>query len=315
MLRILTVSVVVYVLVFALAAVVFPWAAGPEDRQTAYPRFTWFWVQPINAAIFAATAALLVIGQALFAEGSSRWMLGLPVWVYSIPLSLVLFATRSRGPIIAFLVAVAALGIRKYLAPRPLPYLAGMMLAVFLVVGSAFYLADEATQILTNASGGPIAFLARGEPEDTLTLTGRTELWRLVLDRVLERPVIGHGYVASRSVFLELLPWAGTAHNALGETLLNLGIVGTFFIWFPLGWAFLSSLLRTYRTAPALGWHHACIFGLVLFLLVNAISTESFGGEAQFDVLLLFIFVLAEDEPDSSALRRNLTANASLPGH
>ncbi len=314
-LRTLTVSVVVYVLVFALAAVVFPWADGTEDRHTGYPRFSWFDVHPIEASTFAATAVVLIIGQALFAEGSPRRMLGLPVWVYGIPLFLVLIATGSRASLIACLVAAAVLGIQKSLNPRPLPYLASMLLAAVLVVGSGFYLSDEVRQILTDVRSAPIALLTRGEPEDTLTLSGRTELWRLVLDRVLERPVLGHGYVASRSTFLELLPWAGTAHNALGETLLNLGIVGTFLIWFPLGTTFLSSLVQTYRTTPALGWHHACIFGLSVFLLVNAIANESFGGQAGFDVLLLFVSVLAQDEPNSSALERNLTANASLLSH
>jgi O-antigen ligase len=91
------------------------------------------------------------------------------------------------------------------------------------------------------------------------TLTGRTGLWKLVLDQVRERPLGGYGYGAfwqgysgpSRPIWLEL-PWGPPhAHNGLLDLTLNVGIVGAA-LWVT---SFVVSVrrgMRALRTGPSM---------------------------------------------------------------
>lgn len=67
---------------------------------------------------------------------------------------------------------------------------------------------------------------------DVQNLTGRTEIWSFVLEQWRQSPVVGFGLGSTRKVISE--GWStfwgqttGSAHNALLESLLDLGIVGT----------------------------------------------------------------------------------------
>jgi O-antigen ligase len=81
------------------------------------------------------------------------------------------------------------------------------------------------------------------------TLTGRTGLWKLVVDSARERPVGGYGYGAfwqgyggpSRAIWFKL-PWGPPhAHNGLLDLWLNVGLVGAG-LW-------LASLVVSFRRA------------------------------------------------------------------
>jgi exopolysaccharide production protein ExoQ len=80
------------------------------------------------------------------------------------------------------------------------------------------------------------------------TLTGRTELWDLLLAAVGERPWLGYGYGAfwettatSRAIW-ESIQWnPGSAHNGYVELLLGLGVVGPIVI--------MCSVLVSLKTA------------------------------------------------------------------
>jgi O-antigen ligase len=68
---------------------------------------------------------------------------------------------------------------------------------------------------------------------EATTLTGRTDLWAVVLPQIAAHPVIGHGYLASRFLSVEVegvFPEAGQTHNSLLESLYNLGIPGALMI-------------------------------------------------------------------------------------
>lgn len=66
---------------------------------------------------------------------------------------------------------------------------------------------------------------------DIMTLTGRTELWGFVWDKIAQAPLLGHGFISADNV-LSADWWGPTdasvgAHNALLQSLLMVGIVGT----------------------------------------------------------------------------------------
>src|SRR5437762_1076985 len=108
-LRILPVTAVLYVLLCSVLAFAFSWASSMHLSQTSgLQRFSWFAVHPSIAAAYAATAAIFIISEALFAQDSwRRRFMGFPRWSYLIPLVLILIVTRSRGQLIAFVIAVS----------------------------------------------------------------------------------------------------------------------------------------------------------------------------------------------------------------
>ena len=123
-----------------------------------------------------------------------------------------LVASSSKGPIIAALFALLTL---LMLEKRRL----GSKLSVSVAVASAVAFSVILIQELS------LSYLAYiNNPQQVRTLTGRTELWLLIIDLVKEAPVIGHGFMWI--AFHPPLIWAGQAHNDILQQLLEYGAVG-----------------------------------------------------------------------------------------
>jgi hypothetical protein len=105
------------------------------------------------------------------------------------------------------------------------------------------------------------------------------------------RPILGYGYVGSRGVLLNVLPWAGEAHNAVAETLLDLGIVGVVLVWVPL----LSSLFLslTGETPSVPDWAEGFLFATLVFLIFDGFSEAGFVGVVSAMPIVFFSTVLA----------------------
>jgi O-antigen ligase len=293
-LRILSGTVIFYVLICSLIALSIPW---PSTHTRSVERFSWFSVHPILAASYTGTAVIFMITEVLFAPGSwRRRMLALPVWLYIIPLGLILLATRSRGALIATVLAGSALAVRRYVNLWISGFVVYIAFALSTIsVGLGLYSARTLGDLL-DEQRPLVAFMLRQQSiEDFASVSGRAELWHSVYAMFLDRPILGYGYSASRNLLLRVLPWAGDAHNAFVETLLGLGIVGTALIWFALGRTLLSALLQTSRTAGPIAWHQSSIVGILLFSLLNSFVGASFGGVPGYEVLLFFAVVLAHD--------------------
>lgn len=298
-LQILAGTVIFYVLLCSLMTVSLPWPSTPITSAPirGIERFSWFSVHPILAASYTGTAVIFIMAEALFAPGAwRRRIMGLPLWLYIIPLAIILLATRSRGALIAVVVATAALSVRKYVNPWIAGFVGYMIFALCTISLPLGLYSARAVGGLLNEQHPLVAFVLRNQgAEEVLTVSGRTDLWHSVYDMFLNRPILGYGYSASRNLLLKVLPWAGNAHNALAETLLGLGVVGTALVWFALGRTLLSSLLRTPRIAGPGAWHQASILGILLFSLLNSLVTPSFGGIPGYEVLLFFAAVFAHD--------------------
>lgn len=281
LLRLLATSTVAYVLLLTFLAVAFPWTDGTPFTQTPHmPRFTWFALPPMTIAAYAGTAALWLATAGLFAPGAwRRQCLGLPLWLVFIPLALVLLATGARGAILAFLVTLMVLCCRRYVNLWIVGWLSyGLLVLCALSLG------------LGMASPMSVQTILR--LEEFLGLSGYTALWQHVYALALEHPLLGHGYLASRSM-LRGLAWAGAAYNALAVSLLDVGIIGTALVWFPLMRAFLLSLLGTLRISGTGGWQHASVFGALLFLVLHSLVDATYAGTPGYHVLLLFATVCA----------------------
>jgi O-antigen ligase len=145
--------------------------------------------------------------------------------------------------------------------------------------------------VLIGMFAGPplIEYLERGQTEERLlTLNSRTTLWDAAYDLFVERPVLGYGTTAARSVFLEEIGLGG-AHNALVEVAVNNGLVGLFWwvmllLGIPLGLATQRQPGQQRASADV-----ALIAGAYAFLVVNGIGTEGAGSPANTQITWLFL--------------------------
>ncbi len=283
-LRSVTRSAIFYVFCGSTLALIFPWAS-----YTYVPGlFSWFAVHPGIAATFAATTAILLYSEALFAGGPPPGQV--LNWLSIAALTAVVIASHERAVVFALAVGVLAVWARKHLRPSAV----GLLLCgalILLVIGTRVIGSQYGEQRASSDSANPVAvYLLRGQTgEEFLGLTGRAELWGYVESLVRDQPLLGYGFVASRSILLERFPWAGNAHNALFEALLNLGVVGTALLgWVTLG-VTMSGLTKSVSSVTAEAAAEGAILGTFLFLFVGNLSGEGFAGAPSYIVFLFFI--------------------------
>jgi O-antigen ligase len=277
------VSVAVYVLVCATLAATAPFAAPAYESIEAY-RFSWFSTHPIDAGTFAAIGALGLLSASLLTR---RRLLGIPPLFYVAALGAVLVLTNSRGPLLACLAGAGVLVLLQVEArTRTALVLTGGTLA-----GACVAFGPDLMRWfsqLANQDTAITRLLFRGETADTvLELNGRLDLWDALRPSIVAHPLLGVGYQASRAIVLDYASWAAYAHNALLQTVLDLGIVGTMALLSILLIAF-SGVVRGRQDQ----WTRATTGALLVFLVLNSISTESFAGAPGFETLLLFICAL-----------------------
>lgn len=295
--RALGVPLLIYTIGFATIAKLFPFAKGTQVDFLGIHRFSWFAVHPIDAATFAALAIVFVASELLFASAPLRMrFFRMPLWLALFPLAAILIVTHSRGPLLGCVAALGVVTVR-----RKVGVFAGLAaVAVLLMTGVALVNHGETTRTILNsaqASDNPVArLLLRGQTaEEFASFTDRDEVWSLAEDLILDRPIAGYGYQGSRSYLLAVVPWAAYAHNALLQTALDLGIIGTLLLWLPLvRGAFTGSLSDPYQDDDVLATRGATL-AFVLFLLVSSFSSESFAAAPGFQTLLVFVCVLASE--------------------
>jgi O-antigen ligase len=130
-------------------------------------------------------------------------------------------------------------------------------------------------------------FLRNQTVDDVVQLSGRLELWQELRPIVAEHFVAGTGYQASRAALLDVAEWAAYAHNALLQTVLDLGIVGMLSM---LGLILLGFRAGLDRSNPA--WVRATVPALMLFLTLNSVSNESFAAAPDIELFLVFLCAL-----------------------
>jgi len=285
-----------YVLICATAALTIPGASGSIREYEGEARFSWFAMHPISAASAAGVTLMFLMAEAFFLPGGwARRRFRVPIWVHGLILLAIFLATRSRGPAIALLVGTMALVLRRYGRAWTVPLLGATVAVGVIAISSGPTL--PGLMRMGAASTNPVAeFLFRGQRvEEVEGFNGRTELWQGALVLLRERPVLGYGYQGSRGLLLDILPWAGHAHNAVIEALLDLGVLGAALIWLPVGVCFFRSVLEGSREPGADSWYRAVILGVVSFMVVNAMSDVSFAGTPTFDTLLMMGCVLVQE--------------------
>ncbi len=142
---------------------------------------------------------------------------------------LIIVATQSRTSMGATLLCLLLPFLLRPEVAKPLTGLA-MIATGMAMVAIAIGFVPDLRSILDGAS-------RTSDASEILTLTGRTELWGFVWDKIVEAPLLGHGFGAAEAVLS--LQWWGApdagvgAHNTWLQSLLIVGVIGTIpFIWF-----------------------------------------------------------------------------------
>jgi exopolysaccharide production protein ExoQ len=306
---------IVYTVGCAVLAKLFPWAKGTTVDYFGFQRFTWFAVHPIVAATLAGAAALFVIVELLASEAPlKRRLLGFPLWLALPPLLAVLAVTNSRGPLLAFALAAGLVIVLR--GAGGLGFAAAATIA--LAVPMLFVAAGLTMQDVLEAGRFSGTFfeklLYRGQTADEIvTITGRVELWDITRGLIAERPAFGVGYLGSRAALLEAAPWAAYAHNALLQTLLDVGFVGTLLLWVPMVRALAAGGLRDRRATESDLLGRAAGVTMLVFLIVNSFTAESFAAAPGYETLLAMGCVLLVERSRTPAQRASPGWLAATP--
>jgi exopolysaccharide production protein ExoQ len=287
-----------FVLVCAALALVFPFAAGTfVDGEHDGFRFAWFAAHPIEVGTFAAIGALGLIATIMFGSTAQPHRpAGISTFLASVLLIAVLAASAARGPILAFGIGLFTLFLMKL----ELRTRAALMAVAVAMVGALFVAGPDVQAWLDSASAGDsrltYTFFRGQSAQDVLELNGRLALWSELRPAIVDRLFIGHGYLASRSIILDTAEWAAAAHNALLQSVLDLGIIGSLTLVALFGAALLAAARA--RTQ----WARAVLTSLIVFLAINSISTESFAGTPGFEMFLVFLCAISAgwDAADTS---------------
>jgi O-antigen ligase len=152
----------------------------------------------------------------LWYRGHARLTLLLPLAACGL---VTLVAADSRSSLLGIMLAAGAVITRRSL------WLWGSSIAALL--GGVMVLLGVPARLLLGVTAG---MSRSGDPTELFTLTGRTEIWDFVWDKIVLNPWLGYGYNASKYIlpqFLGLGLQVDEAHNMLLQNMLCVGVVGT----------------------------------------------------------------------------------------
>jgi O-antigen ligase len=234
-------------------------------------------LSPTGVSTIAAT--LLLLGTTFYVEEHKRKYLfyaGLGFFI--------MMLGGGKGAIAAALLAGTTFFILRKNLKQGL-----MFLIVTVVLGSILVAVTPLQRYLTD-------YAASGNAE---TGTGRLGLWELVGPAIMEKPLYGHGYLASRFIAEDLagLDWpAGHTHNAFLEVLYNNGVIGLALLLAVLGRTVRNLLwvIRRMRSGEMRTWAIGC-FAVLIFEFINGMLNASFGGRpASAYLMVMSIAIISE---------------------
>jgi exopolysaccharide production protein ExoQ len=197
-------------------------------------------------------------------RGGRRWL----IWGCFVLAVCLIVLSDSQTALIVLLALLALWPVYRSLRWRYTLALPFLIFAVLLGASVATWLVSNADTVL-GAFGRDV------------TLSGRTELWSLVWDEILERPLLGYGYSGfwlglegeSAPIWLATGSEVPAADNGFLDLWLNLGLVGVavFVAGFSVAFLRAAAWARASRTSEGI-W--PCIF--LTFMLLYSVSESVF---------------------------------------
>jgi O-antigen ligase len=148
-----------------------------------------------------------------------------------------------------------------------------------------------------------------GDPSEVFTLTGRLDIWQVVWDKIVQKPLLGWGYNSSKIVLgqFEGFNWGlmvDTAHNMWLQLLLSVGFIGT---------------LPTVIVLVALLWkiivrpHPFRDFFVVVIIVTGISDAIALGSTPTVLTLMFFVASVLPPTPVRSALKNRSLAGVGGP--
>ena len=150
-------------------------------------------------------------------------------------------------------------------------------------------------------------YATRGQDKEGLSsFTGRTRIWRHVIRKVPQSPLIGHGYGVSRLTMGPISGWdfrPSHCHNEFLEISFNMGLLGLAPFLGMLGygsrWLRQHTMLRrAFSRDTAI--HAACV---ITMLLLASMFEDRIGSKLSPIQPLFFLYLLALDRADDFSMR------------
>ncbi len=294
-----------YVLTGAGLALLVPAARYKPVLHVTALRFSWFAVHPIVAAEETSMALILFAVGALFA-GENRSAPRQKGWRY-IPIAALIaifIATRARGPLVALTGTLFVLFGLRDLGRSVVMWFGALCLIAFLACTLGDFSPTAAVHSLLDSQPYLRQYLLRGESAGyVMGLSGRIGLWKTIYRFVLKRPIFGYGFVASRTLLLQWFKWAGESHNALAESLLNLGIVGTVLLWGPMLYVVGGFFLPRVEHRMREPWEEIAAIASLVFLLIIAVDSASFAGFITYDPMVFAVAMMVHQRVRTERIR------------
>lgn len=233
----------------------------------------------------ASAGTLIILGLALYSTRRGWGLRRAPIFVGLVAFVIMIVAGGKAGALAGLISALLFFVLRKGIGS------AALFLSAALVVGTL--------AIVLSPMG---KYLETYSQEDQLTtLTGRTPLWEVAIPAIIQKPILGHGYVSSAfvSVVLNGVPWqAEHMHNGFLEALYNTGIVG-FALILMVHIVIARNLIRVVRRSePDTYLYQLGVGCLALYinLLLNGMANASFAGRAWHPFMLLIAMVVISNK-------------------
>jgi O-antigen ligase len=235
-------------------------------------------ISPTGLSAVAGTLFLLslTVGSAM----RKAW-----VWTFRIAGVLIMLVAGGKAAIFAGVLS----GLLFFLLQKRYMAVLGL-LAVVSGVASCVYLLTPISEYLQEYS----------RTGQLLTLTGRSRLWEVTIPEILNRLWLGHGYVASKFIALQVegVSWdAGHTHNGFLEVLYNNGLVGLV-IFLLINAAIVRNLVTVIRnTNVSTAFNQIAVGCTVIYanLIANGLLNASFGGRAGGPFMMLLALVVISE--------------------
>jgi exopolysaccharide production protein ExoQ len=252
-----------------------PLVHGFSEDVTLFTRGRWGGMIA-HTTISTTGGALLLLSVISYMSNGRRWMLVLS----GVGLTVMLLGLGKSSIISASIAVTLFLLMRKKIKAVVL-YWTGFAL-IAMVISILFpetvgYLGDYV------------------DAERYQTLTGRTYLWRSAVDAIASRPILGHGYMASKffTNTASVSYWQPThMHNVFVEVLYNNGIVGLFLL-LALNGILIKNLVAFFKEHRK-GRFASLMFGITsayIYLIILSFVRPAFGGRPTHE-FMIFISLL-----------------------
>lgn len=230
--------------------------------------------------ISGVAGLLAILCLMLCSRGRRKW----PLWIAACSLVIMMIAGGKTGIGAGIISGILFFGLQKrFKAVLGFTAASAVLLALALKFTS---LADYAKTYL--------------QLEQASSFTGRTDLWAYVMPFIMQHPILGQGFIASRfvAVIHPDTPFGSShMHNSFFEALYNNGIIGLGLI-LAINFVIVRNLWRTVRSSvsPEVRYLGAGTLAAYINLLINAMFNATFGGRPDASYLMLIALVLISSQ-------------------